>query len=75
MSTYQLFPDKAQEERLFDGRTNPSPLIDLIEQDMAMRAEGEVNVFIDYERDITSLKRAIKVSKGHEGRVGGECVH
>ena len=61
MATYQLFDNRAQEERLYDGRTNPSPLIDLIEQDMAMRAEGEVHVYIDYERDITALKRVIKV--------------
>jgi hypothetical protein len=60
MSTYRLFEDKAQEERLYDGRTNPSPLIDLIEQGMAIRAEGDVHVFIDYERDISALKKVIK---------------
>ena len=61
MSKYRLFEDKAQEERLYDGRTNPSPLVDLIEQDMAIRAEGEVKIYIDYERDISALKRVIKV--------------
>jgi len=59
-STYPVHADKAQEERLYEGRTNPSPLHDLIEQEMANRAEGEVNIFIDYERDIPALKKVIK---------------
>lgn len=62
MSTYRPDSDRAMEIRLYDANTNPSPIIDLIEQEMAMRAEGEVHVYLEYERDLSSLKKVVKVT-------------
>lgn len=50
------------EVRLYDSTNNPSPIIDLIEQEMAMRAEGEVHVYVEYERDLSALKKVVKVT-------------
>ena len=50
-------------ELLFGSGDNPSPLFEIVEQELAWRAEGEVQVFIDGNRDISALRNVLKVSK------------
>lgn len=50
------------EELLFSGADNPSPLLEIVEQELAWRAEGKVDVFIDSLRDISALRNILKVT-------------
>lgn len=43
------------------GVDNPSPLFDIVEQELAYRAEGHVDVFIDGTKDIFALSNALKI--------------
>ena len=45
------------------GVDNPSPLFDILEQELAYRAEGHVDVFIDGTKDIAALSNVLKVRK------------
>ena len=49
------------EEFLFGISNNPTPLLEIVEQEFAWRAEGEVNVFIDGENDISALRNSLQV--------------
>ena len=60
--TATYFRDKTK-ELLFGGSDNPSPLLEIVEQELAWRAEGKVDVFIDGTRDISALRDVLKVSK------------
>ena len=62
MSSYRPDSDRAMEVRLYEGTNNPSPIIDLVEQEMAFRAQGVVHVYIEYEKDLSALKKVVKVS-------------
>lgn len=49
------------EELLFGGADNPSPLLEIVEQELAWRAEGKVDVYIETAKDINALRNVIKV--------------
>lgn len=49
------------EELIFDAAANPSPLLEIVEQELAWRAEGTVSVFIDGMTDITALRNVLKI--------------
>lgn len=51
------------EELLFGGADNPSPLLEIVEQELAWRAEGQVEVYIQDAKDINSLRNTIKVGE------------
>ena len=53
------------EELIFGGADNPSPLLEIVEQELAWRAEGKVDVFIDGLRDISALRNVLKVARMH----------
>ena len=53
--------DRAMDVRLYEGTNNPSPIIDLVEQEMAFRAQGVVHVYIEYEKDFSALKKVVKI--------------
>ena len=50
------------EELVFGGADNPSPLLEIVEQELAWRAVGNVDVFIDGLRDISALRNVLKVT-------------
>ena len=62
MSSYRPDSERAMEVRLFEGTNNPNPIIDMVEQEMAFRAQGKVHVYLEYERDLSALKKVVKVS-------------
>ena len=49
------------EDLIFGGGDNPSPLLEIVEQELAWRAIGNVDVFIDGLRDISALRNVLKV--------------
>ena len=49
------------DELIFGGADNPTPLLEIVEQELAWRAEGKVDVFIDGLRDISALRNVLKV--------------
>ena len=49
------------DELLFGGSDNPSPLLEIVEQELAWRAEGKVNVFVEDAKDINAMRNVIKV--------------
>ena len=49
------------DELLFGGADNPSPLLEIVEQELAWRAEGNVDVYIENAKDISALRNVIKV--------------
>ena len=57
-ATYQR---GSTEELIFGGADNPSPLLEIVEQELAWRAEGKVDVFIDGPRDVSALRNVLKV--------------
>jgi hypothetical protein len=50
------------EETVFDGHDNPSPLLEIVEQQIAKQAKGNVTVYIENIRDISALRNVLKVS-------------
>ena len=61
--TARYHPEKGRsvEERLFSGEDNPTPLLQLAAQEMAIRASGVVRVYVDSERDISMMRNILKV--------------
>ncbi|XP_052773072.1 uncharacterized protein LOC128211950 [Mya arenaria] len=49
------------EELLFGGADNPSPLLEIVEQELAWRAVGEVDVFLESAKDVNSLRNTIQI--------------
>ena len=62
------------EEFLFGISNNPTPLLEIVEQEFAWRAEGEVNVFIDGENDISALRNSLKVMHHYLGLIATNPV-
>lgn len=46
---------------MFDPMDNSSPLLDILEQEMAMRVSGNVSVYIENNGDVSRLNHKIKV--------------
>ena len=53
--------DSVTVEELLFGEDNPSPLLQIVEQELAMNAVGDVSVFIESEDDLSILRNVIKV--------------
>ncbi|KAL3857350.1 hypothetical protein ACJMK2_012026 [Sinanodonta woodiana] len=49
------------EQRLFSNENNPSPLLEIVHQELAMHASGVVKVYIDTQRDLSILRAVLKV--------------
>ncbi|XP_062588036.1 uncharacterized protein LOC134249705 [Saccostrea cucullata] len=56
-------PDSAKtnEELVYDPVDNPSPLPDILEQEMAMRVAGNVSVYIESSGDVSKLNHLLKI--------------
>lgn len=59
---YYPDPSKSLEKALFAADINPNPLLEIVAQEMAFRAEGKVTVFVEAETDIYALRNVLKVS-------------
>lgn len=60
-SIYKPDETKSVEEKLFAVEDNPSPLLEIVSQELAIRAVGTVRVFVDNYRDIMVLRNVLKV--------------
>ncbi|KAK7493718.1 hypothetical protein BaRGS_00015047 [Batillaria attramentaria] len=58
---YYPNPKKSLERALFSADINPTPLLELVAQEMAFRAKGVVKVFIEAEKDTYALRNVLKV--------------
>ncbi|KAK3092278.1 hypothetical protein FSP39_000651, partial [Pinctada imbricata] len=65
-------PDSRNEnvEYIFDPGSNPTPLLHILEQEMAMKASGNVTVFIEKDTDISSFEHLIKILMVYNKNVG-----
>lgn len=61
--TTKYKPDSSQtnEELVYDPMDNPSPLLNILEQEMAMRVSGNVSVYIENNGDISRLNQILKI--------------
>lgn len=61
--TARYYPDpkKSLERAMFSADINPTPLLELVAQEMAFRAKGKVTVFIEAEKDTYALRNVLKV--------------
>lgn len=60
-SRYYPDPKKSLERALFSADINPTPLLELVAQEMAFRAKGKVTVYIEAEKDTYALRNVLKV--------------
>lgn len=63
--TTKYKPDSSltNEELVYDPMDNPSPLLNILEQEMAMRVSGNVSVYIENNGDISRLNQILKVCR------------
>lgn len=63
--TTKYKPDSSQtnEELVYDPMDNPSPLLNILEQEMAIRVSGNVSVYIENNGDISRLNQILKVCR------------
>ncbi|XP_076453310.1 uncharacterized protein LOC143288574 isoform X2 [Babylonia areolata] len=69
--TARYYPDhkKPLERPLFAADVNPTPLLELVSQELAFRAKGKVVVYIEAEGDVYALRNIIKVLMVHNQNV------
>ena len=60
---YYPNPKKSLERALFSADINPTPLLELVAQEMAFRAKGKVRVYIEAEKDTYALRNVLKVRR------------
>ncbi|XP_014775101.2 uncharacterized protein LOC106872581 [Octopus bimaculoides] len=60
-SKYNVKESETVKELLFGGDDNPSPLMELLEQELAMRASGKVIVFLETDKDVDVLRNVLKI--------------
>ncbi|XP_060074378.1 uncharacterized protein LOC132554096, partial [Ylistrum balloti] len=58
---YRPFDDKSIEEMLFGPSDNPSPVLDMLEQEMAYRVRGHIRVYIETNDDLSALEQVLKI--------------
>ncbi|XP_033749025.1 uncharacterized protein LOC117333712 [Pecten maximus] len=58
---YRPFDDKNIEEMLFGPGDNPSPVLDMLEQEMAYRVKGHIRVYIETIDDLSALEQVLKI--------------
>ncbi|XP_052242741.1 uncharacterized protein LOC127852795 [Dreissena polymorpha] len=49
------------DELIFGGADNPSPLLEIVEQELAWRAVGNVDVYLESAKDVNSLRNTIQI--------------
>ncbi|XP_056020825.1 uncharacterized protein LOC125651534 isoform X3 [Ostrea edulis] len=72
---YKPDPGKTNEELVYDPMDNPSPLLDLLEQEMAMRVSGNVSIYIERNGDISKLNHIIKILMVYNTKVTNIQYH
>lgn len=60
--TYKPNPNTSIEEEVFGATDNPSPLLQIVEQEIAMNVSGNVSIVIDRYKDISALRSVLKVT-------------
>ncbi|XP_061177744.1 uncharacterized protein LOC133186527 [Saccostrea echinata] len=68
-ATFRPDPSRSVEERLFTPEDNPSPLLEIISREMAIRASGVVRVFLDSSKDLSNLRHVLKVLLVHNTNI------
>ncbi|XP_041349226.1 uncharacterized protein LOC121368556 [Gigantopelta aegis] len=68
-SLYRPNITSSQEFMLFSSEQNPVPILELVEQEMAYRASGKVKVFIEEDKDVSSLRHVLKVIMAYNRNV------
>lgn len=63
MTKYKPGSSQTNEELVYDPMDNPSPLLNILEQEMAMRVSGNVSVYIENNGDISRLNQILKVCR------------
>ncbi|OWF42248.1 Protein hedgehog [Mizuhopecten yessoensis] len=59
--TYQPNLDNDVEEALYGPADNPLPVLDLLEQEMAMSASGVVKIYLESKDDLSALLPILKI--------------
>ncbi|XP_061198096.1 uncharacterized protein LOC133206181 [Saccostrea echinata] len=73
--TYKPNPNTSIEEEVFGATDNPSPLLQIVEQEIAMNVSGNVSVVIDRYKDISALRSVLKVLMIHNRKVNFVNFH
>ncbi len=60
-SRYRPEPTGSIETMMFSSDRNPTPLLELVEQEMAYRVSGKVKVFIEHQADLRDIRAIVKV--------------
>lgn len=60
---YYPDPSRSLERALFSSDINPTPVLEIISQEVAYAAKGKVKVFIEAEKDIYALRNVLKVRR------------
>ncbi|KAL4222201.1 hypothetical protein ACF0H5_018238 [Mactra antiquata] len=55
------YSHKNTDDLLFGGGDNPSPLLEIVEQELAWRAEGHVDVYVENAKDVNALRNVLKI--------------
>ncbi|XP_061168900.1 uncharacterized protein LOC133178168 [Saccostrea echinata] len=72
---YKPKPSETNEELLYDPADNPSPLLDILEQEMAMRVSGNVSVYIESNGDVSKLNHILKILMVYNTKVSNVLFH
>lgn len=63
------------DELMFGGADNPSPLLEIVEQELAWRAEGNADIYIENAKDINALRNVIKILMMYNQKVNSLTFH
>lgn len=58
---YRPFADKNIEEMIYGPVDNPSPVLDMLEQEMSYRVKGHIRVYIETKDDLSALEQVLKI--------------
>ncbi|KAH3802556.1 uncharacterized protein LOC127837090 [Dreissena polymorpha] len=59
--TTATYKHENADELIFGGADNPSPLLEIVEQELAWRAVGNVDVYLESAKDVNSLRNTIQI--------------
>ncbi|XP_062572080.1 uncharacterized protein LOC134234049 [Saccostrea cucullata] len=72
---YKPKSSETNEELLYDPADNPCPLLDILEQEMAMRVSGNVSVYIESNGDVSKLNHIFKILMVYNTKVSNVHFH
>ena len=58
---YKPNPQKSTEELLYSPFDNPTPVLDIGEQLLAMKASGVVRMIVERDEDMYAMRKVLKV--------------